>query len=127
MSAGRATMARRVLIVEDECLVLCLAQSVLQQAGYDTVLAATVGDAQAVITSDQNLDLVFTDIQLGNHSRGGVTIGSLAGQARSGTPVLYTSAQQANGIEPSAFLSKPYSPEQLIGAIGKLLEGKCRS
>jgi CheY-like chemotaxis protein len=119
-------MAPCVLIVEDECLVLCLAQSVLQQAGYDTVLAATLAEAQAVINSDQNLDLIFTDIQLGNHSRGGVAIGTLAGHARSGTPVLYTSAH-ANGTESSAFLPKPYSPEQLIGAIGKLLDEKCHN
>src|SRR5438876_12441921 len=100
VSTGQTTMARRVLIVEDECFVLCLAESVLQQAGYDTVLAATVAEAEAVINSDEKLDLVFTDMQLGSHLRGGAAIGTLAGQARSGMPVLYTSAQHANGIEP---------------------------
>ena len=68
MSSGQAMMLR-VLIVEDECLVLCLAESVLQQAGYDTVLAATVAEAEAVINSDEKLDLVFTDMQLGSHVR----------------------------------------------------------
>ena len=120
-------MMLRVLIVEDECLVLCLAESVLQQAGYDTVLAATVAEAQAVIHSDETLDLVFTDMHLGEHLRGGATIGISVEQVRSGMPVLYTSAQHAKGIEPSTFLSKPYTAEQLTSAICKLLNGKCRN
>ena len=60
-----------------------------------------------------------------NHVRGGAAIGTLAGQARAGMPVLYTSAQHANGIEPGTFLSKPYTAEQLTGALCKLLDGKC--
>ena len=39
----------RVLVVEDETQILILAESVLQQAGYDTLSAATVAEAQAII------------------------------------------------------------------------------
>ena len=42
----------RVLVVEDETQVLMLAELVLQQAGYDTLSAATRAEAQAII-SDQ--------------------------------------------------------------------------
>jgi uncharacterized protein with PIN domain len=41
-----------VLIVEDETQALMLAESVLQQAGQDTLSAATVAEAQAIINSD---------------------------------------------------------------------------
>jgi DNA-binding NtrC family response regulator len=65
-----------VLIVEDETQVLMLAESVLQQAGHDTLSAATVAEAQAIIiNSDEKFDVVFTDVQLANHADGGLTIG----------------------------------------------------
>ena len=60
--SGRAMAC--VLIVEDETQVLRLAESVLQQAGHDTLSAATVAEAQAIINSDEKFDLVFTDVQL---------------------------------------------------------------
>ena len=61
---GRA-MAR-IVIVEDEIQVLMLAESVLQQAGHDTVSASTVAEAQALINSkDEKFDLVFADVELG--------------------------------------------------------------
>jgi DNA-binding NtrC family response regulator len=55
----------RIVIAEDEIQVLILAESVLQQAGHDTVSAGTLAEAQAIINSkDEKFDLVFTDIQL---------------------------------------------------------------
>jgi len=117
----------RVIIVEDEAQVLLLAESVLQQAGHDTLSAATVAEAQAVINGDGPMDLVFTDVQLGNHVEGRITIGKLVGQTRPGTPVLYTSGRPATDgmqslfVEPSAFLPKPYTADQLIEAVDGLL------
>ena len=56
----------RIVIVEDEIQVLMLAESVLQQAGHDTVSASTVAEAQALINSkDEKFDLVFADVELG--------------------------------------------------------------
>ncbi|MGB7097890.1 MAG: hypothetical protein WBD95_03870 [Xanthobacteraceae bacterium] len=54
-----------VLIVEDEAQVLALAESMLQEAGHATISASTVAEAQAIIHSDAELDLVFTDIGFG--------------------------------------------------------------
>ena len=43
-----------------------LAESVLQQAGHDTVSASTVAEAQALINSkDEKFDLVFAEVELG--------------------------------------------------------------
>jgi CheY-like chemotaxis protein len=50
----------RVLIVEDESQVLVLAQSILEQAGHDLISAATVAEAQSIITSDEKFDLQRT-------------------------------------------------------------------
>jgi len=89
-----------VLIVEDEAQVLILAESVLQRAGYETLSAATVAEAQAVINSDAKLDLVVTDISLNNHPEGGITIGKLVEQSRDGVPMLYASGrEQTDGMQ----------------------------
>ena len=70
----------RVVIVEDETQVLLLAELVLQQARHDTLSAGTLAEAQAIINSkDEKFDLVFTDVRLGNHEEGGLTVGKLVG------------------------------------------------
>ena len=68
-----------VLIVEDDPQVLTWAKSILQEFGYKTITAATVTEAQAIIHSDQEFDLLFTDIELNDHREGGVTVGELLG------------------------------------------------
>jgi CheY-like chemotaxis protein len=118
-----------VLVVEDEVQVLMLAESVLQSAGYDTVSAANVADAEAILHSDQNIDLVFTDIGLNDHVKGGVAVGRLAEESRAGVPVLYTSGRptqevRALFVSKSKFLPKPYTEHQLTEAVASLLPVK---
>jgi DNA-binding NtrC family response regulator len=83
-----------VLIVEDEIQVLMLAESILKREGYDTLTAATVAEAQAIINSDKKLDLVVADITLNNHPEGGITVGQLVKQYHDGVPVLYASGRE---------------------------------
>lgn len=107
--------------------VLMLAELVLQEAGHETVSASTVAEAQAIIHSDEEFDLVFTDIGLVDQLEGGITIGRLAMQARPATPILYTSGRGlTDGMkslfaERSAFLPKPYTAPQLLEAVDDLL------
>lgn len=116
-----------ILLVEDEPPLLVLAESVLNNAGYETVSAATLAEAQAMIHSDKNIDLVFTDITLMEAQEGGLQIGEFVRQARPGTPVLYTTGRGVTDgmiqlfVEPSAYLAKPYTNDQLITAVGNLL------
>jgi len=96
----------RVLIVEDEIQVLLLAESVLQQAGHDTLSAATVAEAQALINEPtEKFDLLFTDVELKNHKDGGITLGKLVGEIRKGTPMLYTSGREHIGGMQALFVS----------------------
>ena len=116
-----------VLIVEDDSQVLALAESVLQEFGYKTISAATLAEAQAIIHSDQEFDLVFTDVELNEHREGGVMVGELLGQSRKSVPVLYTSGRsltdgmQALFVGRSSFLPKPYTAHQLVEAVADLL------
>jgi DNA-binding NtrC family response regulator len=119
-----------VLVVEDEIQILWMTQSVLETAGYQTLTAGTVAEAQAIIHSDQKVDLIFVDITLANHPEGGLTIGKMVDQAREGLPVLYTSGRElTDGMKAlfaanSKYLSKPYTDQQLIQAIANMLPEK---
>jgi two-component system, cell cycle sensor histidine kinase and response regulator CckA len=116
-----------IVIVEDEIQVLTLAESILQAAGHETRTAATVAEAQAIIHSEQPLDLVFTDVELRNLADGGVMVGKLAKQTRPDVPILYTSGRgltsgmQSLLSDGSVFLPKPYNGEQLVDAVDYLL------
>ena len=119
-----------ILIVEDEPTVLVLGESVLQRAGYETLTAGTLAGAQAVIHSDQKLDLVFTDVTLPENPEGGLQMGQLVRQARPGVPVLYTSGRGLTDgmkelfVARSSFLPKPYTDERLISAVADLLRAE---
>jgi hypothetical protein len=79
-----ASMRRVVLIVEDEAILLVLAVSVLQAAGYDTLSANTVVEAVAIIEDpQQKLDLMFTDLGLCEQTDGGLAVGSEHGKVSS--------------------------------------------
>lgn len=76
---GRGVGMARVLVVEDETQVLMLAESVPQEPRHDTLSAATVAEAQAIINdATQKFELLVTDIQLANHAEGGITLGKAA-------------------------------------------------
>lgn len=109
-----------VLIVEDEVVVLMRAQSVLEQADHAISTAHTVAEAQTIICSSQTIDLVFTDLKLGDQADGGTMVGELLNRERPGTPVLYTSGQLA-GCTP--FLPKPYTAQALTKAVDDLVRG----
>jgi DNA-binding NtrC family response regulator len=116
----------RILVVEDEAQVLTLTESILQEHGHQTLTASTVAEAQAMIHSQESIDLVLTDIVLANHPEGGITVGQLVEQSRQGTPVLYTSGRPVtDGMRSlfaarSDFLQKPFTAQQLIEAMDKL-------
>jgi two-component system, response regulator PdtaR len=107
-----------VLIVEDEPYILMAAEAMLEDAGYETVPAVTVAEAFGVLYSSKNVDLVFTDMQLGNHTDGGTVVAAVVKKQRPGTPVLYTSGHVTK-CRP--FLPKPYTDSALTKAVANVL------
>jgi CheY-like chemotaxis protein len=116
-----------VLVVEDEAVLLVLAESVIRSAGYETLTASSLSQAQALIGSPEHFDLVVTDINLGEDREAGIHVGRLVRQLRPQTPVLYTSGfNMTDGlrelfVDNSEFLDKPYTDLQLIETMARLL------
>jgi DNA-binding NtrC family response regulator len=79
------------------------------------------------VDSDAKFDLVFTDIALVDQKEGGLQIGQIIREARSGIPILYTSGMvMTDGmsslfVPPCEFLPKPYRGDELLNTITRLL------
>jgi DNA-binding NtrC family response regulator len=116
-----------VLVVEDDEQVRVLAESVLLEAGH-TVIAATGADgAQALLDTQQSIDVLFIDLSLGGDLEAGLRVAKEARLARPALSVLYTTGAGVNAgmkamfSEPYLFLPKPYNVEQLTKSVIYLL------
>ena len=98
-----------------------------KEDGYETLSANDVNEALALLRSDQKIDILFTDIQLGADSQGGLDVAQEAVRLRPKIPVVYSSGRdltdgmQALFVEHSLYLHKPYDPAQLTDAVGALV------
>jgi DNA-binding NtrC family response regulator len=122
-----------VLIVEDDEQVRVLAESIIQDAGYRTVSAATVQEALALLKGDAtSVEVVFTDLQLVDNGPGGIELAVEARNIRPKVKVLYTTGEgitdgtKALMVEGSAFLPKPYTPDELTASIAALFDAESR-
>jgi two-component system, cell cycle sensor histidine kinase and response regulator CckA len=115
--------APRVLVVDDEQLVLALTARLLRGAGYTPVEAASARQALGLLArGDPPIDLVLTDVVMPETD--GRALGALIAEQYPGLPVAYMSAYPANDVfhrgapaPNAAFLSKPFSPEALLGLV----------
>jgi DNA-binding NtrC family response regulator len=101
--------------------------SILKEAKYETLSASTVTEAMAFADSKERIDLLFTDLGLGDQPDGGILVAQEIAKARPGLPVLYSSGRGiTNGmiarfVHPNGFLPKPYTKNELLAAIAKLI------
>jgi DNA-binding NtrC family response regulator len=115
-----------ILVVEDEVQVLILAESYLEEHGHKTLSAATVTQATAIIEDDQPLDLLFTDIGLGDDLQAGLELARAAVERRPRLKVLYATGQtitdgmKALFVEGSTVLAKPYTVDELLTSLSVL-------
>jgi two-component system, cell cycle response regulator DivK len=117
----------RILVVEDQQDLREIARFALEGAGYEVVEAATGAEGVAKAETE-NPDLVLMDIQLplldGYESTR--RIKALPGMAR--TTVIAVSSFAMKGDEDKAraagcdgYVTKPYSPKQLVDLIRQFL------
>jgi len=117
-----------VLIVEDDEQVRTLAESILQESGHETRSAATSSEAEAILESDEKIDLLFVDLQLLDHHEEGLELAQAAAKVRPGLPVVYTTGRGVTDgmlalfVERNVFLAKPYNGGQLKTAVENLLK-----
>jgi two-component system cell cycle sensor histidine kinase/response regulator CckA len=108
-----------ILITEDEAQVRVLSESFLQDQGQRTLSAASPEEALALMDDTDDIECLFTDIELRGDVQAGLYLAQAAVKKHPGLRVLYTSCHsltdgmKALFVENSAFLPKPYTIDQL--------------
>jgi CheY-like chemotaxis protein len=115
-----------VLLVEDEPLVLLVAQDALEAGGYQVLPAELASEALHVLdTRIAELSGLVTDIRLPG-GPDGWEIARHARELKADLPVVYTTADSATdwpvkGVPNSVVVQKPYAGAQLLTAISTLM------
>lgn len=116
-----------MLVVEDETLVRMYGADILEEAGFTVLEAAEAGQALAILSHHDDLQLLFSDIDIPGEIDGF----GLAHRVHARWPkirLLLTSGHHL--IETSAipgdgqFIRKPWAQEVLIGKIHELLRAQ---
>jgi CheY-like chemotaxis protein len=114
--------ARRVMIVDDDPLVLAGTADLLEDLGHEVVEASSGRQALEILRAEARIDLVITD-----HAMPGMTGVELFTRAREAHPdlpfILATGyAELPDLLEaPTIRLSKPFKQDALAQAIGQAL------
>ena len=117
----------KVLVVEDDEQVRVLAELILKDSGHEVCAATGVDGSTAILDGDQELDVLFIDLSLGNDLEAGLRVAQYAREKRPKLSVLYTTGAGVNDgmkalfTEPFLFLPKPYTAEQLTKSVAFLL------
>ena len=115
-----------VLLVEDEPLLGELMTEALIDQGYEVHAAPDARDALRHLLSGADVDILFTDIDLGE-GMDGAALAQLAREMRPKLPIVYTSGRRALGeiaaVPGAAFLPKPYSLDTVRKTLAQLVRG----
>jgi len=116
-----------ILVVEDNEAVRSFSVMSLTELGYRVIEASDPQTALAVLSSDQRLDLLFTDVVLPGSS--GRELADEAARLRPGLKVLYTTGYSPNAIVHHGrldagvqLLSKPFTFEQLANQVRDVID-----
>ena len=113
-----------VLLVEDEPLLGELMTEALIDRGFGVHAAGDAGDALRHLVSGAEVDVLFTDIDLGG-GMDGAELAQLAREMRPKLPIVYTSGRrspdQIAAVPGAAFLPKPYSLEDVSATLGQVM------
>lgn len=115
-----------VLVVDDDRRVLEMAAAMAREIGYRTLQASDAGEAMALLETEGDISLVFSDCMM-DGTLDGVGLARELRQRRPDLPVLLTSGH-ADAFDLDSvrsplcrFLAKPYSADQLASALTQLV------
>ena len=105
-----------MLVLEDEALILLDLEQTLTDAGVETVLVAATNDDALAIVDGAALDTAILDLNL---ARGGWSYGVARRLQQKGVPFVFSSGsvEAADGFQDVPLVTKPFSADQLIGAL----------
>lgn len=112
-----APQSKTILVVDDEAPVRLLVSCILDQAGYEVVIASDGIDAMTRIDRGCHFDLLLTDLSMPVID--GIKLAAHVRKVRPGIPVAFMSGfldsfPSVNGLN---VMAKPFTPGELLDAV----------
>jgi len=114
----------RLLVVEDDPTVLGMVVETLQGLGYKVVTAIDADSALAVLSKDDKIELLFSDVVMPGGTSG-LQLARTAREMRPGLKVLLTSGyvgEAARVADEFPLIEKPYERAMLASRLRELLD-----
>jgi CheY-like chemotaxis protein len=121
-TAAKPETGRRVLLVDDDRAVCEVISDLLSEIGLQTVCVHTDRQAYDVLPTLPTFSALLVDVNLGSGTTG-FDVARFARQVIPDVAVIYVSGQaspksfRAFGVPDSAFVLKPFRPEELLEAV----------
>ncbi|MDO9714020.1 response regulator [Paracraurococcus lichenis] len=117
-----------ILVVDDEALIALALEAELMDAGYGVVTAANGRQGLERLAEAPRPDLVLTDMMMPVMGGAEMLAAMAADPALRGIPVIVLSslpeaAIRARADSAAAILRKPYTAEEVLGTIARVLDG----
>jgi DNA-binding NtrC family response regulator len=121
------SMAKTVLLVEDNPDVLEVTACMLEDAGYEVICANTPEQAREAASARSDIGVVVTDLNL-THGSSGIEMGMDMRRNGLDCPLLVVSGDMrpelATKYDWMGYLPKPYNREALLRKITELACGR---
>lgn len=118
----------KILVVDDEAIVLESCRRVLEAEGYDVLLASSADEALEAIRNDPP-GLLLADIKMPQHD--GVYLIRELRKERQEIPIVlmtgYTTKEtvaEAAQIGAATLIAKPFTPDELAETVRRVVEKK---
>jgi CheY-like chemotaxis protein len=115
----------RVLLVEDNLLVLMTTAALLEDAGHDVITANSATEALTLIAEDHMIDMVITDQAMPGMT--GIDLAQRLNETHPGLPIIlcsgYVDVPQSDDLG-LVRLSKPFRQEDLLRTIARIMDGR---
>jgi DNA-binding response OmpR family regulator len=119
--------AAKILLVEDEPMLSELLTEALTDKGFAVHAAPDADGALEHLRSQADIDIMFTDIDLGE-GMDGAQLACIARVLRPMLPIIYASGRRSMGefrtVPGSTFLPKPYTLNQVDATIARHLQNR---
>jgi len=120
-------MPKRIMTVDDSASIRQIVGFTLKSAGYEVVEAVDGKDALAKLNGN-SVQLVITDLNMPNLDGIGLIRSLRANPAHKFTPALMLTTesqaekkQEGKAAGATGWIVKPFSPDQLIGVVKKVI------
>ena len=117
----KSLSGRRILVVEDEMIILMLIEDVLMDCGCESVTTAATVDRALALIDAQSFDVAMVDVNLNGHMSYAVA-DALAAR---GVPFFFSTGYSERGLSDGycnqPVLNKPFHCAKLVEMLTSLL------